>query len=121
MANVKYGLNLRYATIWDLPIRVLAAGQCGLLAARCRPGGRCPVFGLLVAALCGFDLLQYERLAVAYPLYELVPLGPIARAEDYKVTFVAKVGAVSSEPSLTVWETCGDQGRRRANGAVTDK
>jgi 4-amino-4-deoxy-L-arabinose transferase-like glycosyltransferase len=73
MANVKYGLNLRYATIWDLPIRVLAVSQCGLLAARC---GRwyLPVFGVLVAGLCGFDLLQYQRLAVAYPLYELVPL-----------------------------------------------
>jgi 4-amino-4-deoxy-L-arabinose transferase-like glycosyltransferase len=73
MANVKYGLNLRYATIWDLPIRVLAASQCVLLAARC---GRwqLPVFGALIAGLCAFDLAQYQRLAVAFPLYELVPL-----------------------------------------------
>ena len=34
MANVKYGMNLRYASIWDLPLRALAAAQLGLLAAR---------------------------------------------------------------------------------------
>jgi hypothetical protein len=73
MANVKYGLNLRYATIWDLPLRVLAASQCLLLAARCGRW-RLPVFGVLIAGLCAFDLMQYQRLAVAYPLYELVPL-----------------------------------------------
>jgi hypothetical protein len=72
MANVKYGLNLRYATIWDLPIRVLAVSQCGLLAARV---GRwqLPAFAMLVAGLCAYDLVQYQRLAVAFPLYELVP------------------------------------------------
>jgi hypothetical protein len=73
MANVKYGLNLRYATIWDFPIRVLAVSQCGLLAARCGRW-RLPVFGGMLAGLCAFDLMQYQRLAVAYPLYELVPL-----------------------------------------------
>ncbi len=73
MANVKYGLNLRYAAIWDLPIRLLAGGQCGLLAARCGRW-RWPVFGGLIAGLCVFDLMQYQRLAVAFPLYELVPM-----------------------------------------------
>jgi 4-amino-4-deoxy-L-arabinose transferase-like glycosyltransferase len=73
MANVKYGLNLRYATIWDLPLRVLAVAQCGLLAARCGRW-RLPVFGGLIVGLGAFDLCQYQHLAVAYPLYELVPL-----------------------------------------------
>jgi 4-amino-4-deoxy-L-arabinose transferase-like glycosyltransferase len=73
MANVKYGLNLRYATIWDLPIRVLAVVQCGLLAAHFGKW-RLAVFGAMIVALCAFDLVQYQRLAVAYPLYELVPL-----------------------------------------------
>ena len=73
MANVKYGLNLRYATIWDLPIRVLACGQCALLAARAGKW-EWPVFVGLIAGLCLFDLRQYESLAVTYPLYELVPL-----------------------------------------------
>ena len=34
MCNVKYGMNLRYGTIWDLPLRALAAAQLGLLAQR---------------------------------------------------------------------------------------
>ena len=72
MCNVKYGMNLRYATMWDLPIRVLAVGQLGLLAAR---WGRWQTAALaaVVTCLCGYDLYQYYRLAVAYPLYELAP------------------------------------------------
>ena len=72
MCNVKYGMNLRYATMWDLPLRVLAVGQLGLLAARC---GRWQAMALATAVvcLCGYDLYQYDRLAVAYPLYELAP------------------------------------------------
>ena len=74
MCNVKYGMNLRYATMWDLPIRVLAVGQLGLLAAR---WGRwqTTAFTAAVVYLCGYDLYQYYRLAVAYPLYELAPAG----------------------------------------------
>ncbi len=72
MCNLKYGMNLRYALIWDLPLRVLAATQVGLLAARFgRHGGW--AFAALIAGLSAFDLFQYYRLAVAFPLYELVP------------------------------------------------
>lgn len=72
MCNLKYGMNLRYATIWDLPLRVLAVTQVGVLAARF--GRRqAMAFGLMIAGLCAFDLSQYYRLAVAFPLYELIP------------------------------------------------
>ena len=74
MANVKYGMNLRYAVIWDLPLRALTVGQVALLAERL--GGnrwRWTVLGTLVAGLCAFDVGQYYRLAVAFPLYEPVP------------------------------------------------
>ena len=73
MCNVKYGMNLRYATMWDLPLRVLAVGQLGLLAAR---WGRwqTAVFATAIVGLCGYDVYQYQRLAVAYPLYELAPM-----------------------------------------------
>ncbi len=73
MCNVKYGMNLRYATMWDLPLRVLAVAQVGWLAARWRAPWQGWVLGLVVAALCAFDLSQYYRLAVLYPLYELAP------------------------------------------------
>ncbi len=74
MANVKYGMNLRYATIWDLPLRALAVAQVALLAARCPERWRWPVTTVMVAGLCAFDLGQYDRLAVKFPLYELVPM-----------------------------------------------
>ena len=73
MCNVEYGMNLRYATIWDLPLRVLAVVQVGLLAARLRPARPTPTLALAVALLCVFDVTQYYRLAVLHPLYELVP------------------------------------------------
>ncbi len=73
MANVKYGMNLRYAIIWDLPLRALAVGQVALLAARAGDRWRWPVLTALVAGLGAFDLNQYYRLAVAFPLYEPVP------------------------------------------------
>ena len=72
MCNVKYGMNLRYAVMWDLPLRVLAVGQLGRLAAS---AGRWQtlVFAGAIAALCGYDVYQYHRLAVDFPLYELAP------------------------------------------------
>ena len=74
MANVKYGMNLRYATIWDLPLRALAVGQVAVLASRVPARWRWPAVAVAVVALCAFDLDQYDRLAVKYPLYELVPM-----------------------------------------------
>ncbi len=75
MANVKYGMNLRYASIWDLPLRMLAVSQLALLTARLvGERWRWPAFALLVTGVCAIDLQQYYRLAVKYPLYELVPV-----------------------------------------------
>ena len=73
MCNVRYGMNLRYASMWDLPLRALAVVQVGLLAARLRPERRALALAVAVAGLCAFDVHQYYRLAVQYPLYELVP------------------------------------------------
>ena len=71
MANVKYGMNLRYAAIWDFPLRVLAMGQVALLAAKTGNRWQVAAGAAAVVGLCAFDLDQYYRLAVAYPLYEL--------------------------------------------------
>jgi 4-amino-4-deoxy-L-arabinose transferase-like glycosyltransferase len=74
MCNIKYGMNLRYANMWDMPLRVLAFGQ---LAAFCAPLRRhrtlilCGAVGLV----CAVELRQYIILCVQFPLYELVPEG----------------------------------------------
>ena len=73
MCNVKYGMNLRYATMWDLPLRALAVAQVGWLVTRLRTEWRAWALTLVVAGLCAFDLHQYYQLAVLHPLYELAP------------------------------------------------
>jgi 4-amino-4-deoxy-L-arabinose transferase-like glycosyltransferase len=74
MCNLKYGMNLRYANMWDMPLRLLAFGQVCTLASRWERR-RELIIVLLVVALCAFDLRQYYILAVENPLYELVPEG----------------------------------------------
>jgi 4-amino-4-deoxy-L-arabinose transferase-like glycosyltransferase len=73
MCNVKYGMNLRYANMWDMPLRFLAFSQ---LAAMCaRFGKRGPfILTLCVVALCAIDLRQYDIFFVKHELYELIPL-----------------------------------------------
>jgi 4-amino-4-deoxy-L-arabinose transferase-like glycosyltransferase len=74
MCNIKYGMNLRYANMWDMPLRVLAFGQ---LAAFCAPLQRYRTLILcgVVALVCAVEFRQYIILFVQYPLYELVPEG----------------------------------------------
>jgi hypothetical protein len=74
MCNVRYGMNLRYASIWDLPLRALAAAQVGAVATRF--GSRQTlVAGIALAALCAYDLRQYQMFFVDGRLYELVTGG----------------------------------------------
>jgi len=74
MCNVRFGMNLRYATIWELPLCALATVQVGEMA---RPfGKRGPlVYGLILSALCVYSLHQYEVFFVNCNLYELVSEG----------------------------------------------
>jgi 4-amino-4-deoxy-L-arabinose transferase-like glycosyltransferase len=72
MCNVKYGMNLRYANMWDMPLRFLAfSSLVGLVAPLPRPH-RGIVLGAAVALICTIELRQYYILAVQYPLYELI-------------------------------------------------
>ena len=71
MCNVKYGMNLRYANMWDMPLRFLAFAQIGVLAALV-PRYRTSLTAILVGLVAVFELRQYYILAVQYPLYELV-------------------------------------------------
>ena len=71
MCNVKYGMNLRYANMWDLPLRFLAFSQIVMLASWIKQ-----YRGLAIAAavvlLAAIEFHQYIVLAVRYPLYELI-------------------------------------------------
>jgi hypothetical protein len=74
MCNIKYGMNLRYANMWDMPLRVLAFGQ---ITAFCAPlqRHRTLILCATVGLVCAIELRQYLILFVQYPLYELVTEG----------------------------------------------
>ena len=62
MCNIKYGMNLRYANMWDMPLRVLAFSQIvawfGSFARY-----RTLLITISVAAICAFELQ-----AISHPL-----------------------------------------------------
>jgi len=73
MCNVKYGMNLRYANMWDMPLRLLAFTQLGWLAARFPKNWMNPALGVFVVGLCAFDLHQYQVLFVNFDRdYEMI-------------------------------------------------
>jgi hypothetical protein len=74
MCNVKYGMNLRYANMWDMPLRFLALSALVSLTAPLRRF-RNIVLVAAVALICAIELRQYIVLAVQFPLYELVSEG----------------------------------------------
>jgi hypothetical protein len=74
MANVRYGMNLRYANMWDMPLRFLA-GFC-LTSLTDRFGQRASriIFPAALAFLALFEWNQYLIFFVHHNLYELVTL-----------------------------------------------
>jgi hypothetical protein len=74
MCNVRYGMNLRYTNMWDMPLRYLALG---CLADFTRPFARRReiILPVAVALLCAIDLRQYHIFFVQHDLYELVTGG----------------------------------------------
>jgi 4-amino-4-deoxy-L-arabinose transferase-like glycosyltransferase len=74
MCNVKYGMNLRYANMWDMPLRLLAFSQIAFFCAALQRY-RILVLSAAVGLVCAVELRQYIILFVEYPLYELVPQG----------------------------------------------
>ncbi len=77
MCNVRYGMNLRYANMWDMPIRYLAIGCVADLTRSFRR--RELVIATAVIFLCAIDLRQYYIFFVQHDLYELVT-GALLRA-----------------------------------------
>jgi hypothetical protein len=74
MCNVRYGMNLRYANMWDLPLRYLAVVCVSDLVRSLRWRSDL-LFGGGIAFLCAFDLRQYRIFFVEHNLYELVTGG----------------------------------------------
>ena len=74
MCNIKYGMNLRYANMWDLPLRVLACSSLLSLSSYWQKYSRWILSGAIVL-ICLFEFRQYIILFVRYPLYELVTEG----------------------------------------------
>jgi 4-amino-4-deoxy-L-arabinose transferase-like glycosyltransferase len=70
MCNIKYGMNLRYANMWDLPLRVLAFSQMRSLS-RLFPRAQNWLIIGATSVLCLIEFHQYIVLAVNFPLYEL--------------------------------------------------
>jgi hypothetical protein len=74
MCNVKYGMNLRYANMWDMPLRFLALSTLVSATGPLQRNHKL-VLGITVALICAIELRQYLALFVQFPLYELVPEG----------------------------------------------
>jgi len=71
MCNVKYGMNLRYANMWDLPLRFLAFSQIVWFASFAKRF-QTMIIAAAVVLLATIEFHQYIVLAVRYPLYELI-------------------------------------------------
>jgi 4-amino-4-deoxy-L-arabinose transferase-like glycosyltransferase len=74
MCNVKYGMNLRYANMWDVPLRFLALGMVVSLTEPLQKWSKVG-FAVAIGLICALELRQYIILFVNFPLYELVTEG----------------------------------------------
>jgi 4-amino-4-deoxy-L-arabinose transferase-like glycosyltransferase len=73
MCNIRYGMNLRYTNMWDMPLRYLAVGCIADVSRNLRRRELIVVGAVLV--LCAIDLRQYYIFFVQHDLYELVTAG----------------------------------------------
>jgi len=73
MCNIRYGMNLRYTNMWDMPLRYLALGCIVDVTRTFRR--RQMLIVVAVLFLCMIDLRQYYIFFVQHDLYELVTAG----------------------------------------------
>jgi hypothetical protein len=71
MCNVKYGMNLRYANMWDFPLLFLAFSEIIWLASLLKRF-QTQIVATTIVLLAAIEFHQYIVLAVRYPLYELI-------------------------------------------------
>ena len=74
MCNVKYGMNLRFANMWDVPLRFVALGTLATLVAPVRQR-RNLVLAAAIAIICALEIRQYQILFVEHSLHELASDG----------------------------------------------
>lgn len=73
MASIRYGMSLRFANLWDFPLRFLAASAVFLLVENLR-SRQWIAFLAAFLVLTAADLRQYRRIFVAHNVYD--PLTP---------------------------------------------
>jgi hypothetical protein len=73
MCNVRYGMNLRYSSIWSMPLCALAFMILARISAHFQRRGL--ILALAVVALSVYEIRQYATFFTnrEQPLYELVP------------------------------------------------
>lgn len=71
MASVRYGMSLRFANLWDFPLRFLAASTVFLLTANWQ-WRRTAVITAIFAVLACADFRQYQRIFVTHNVYDPV-------------------------------------------------
>ena len=74
MANVRYGMNLRYTNMWDLPLRYLAT-LCLTNVSEAFGRRATLALSLCIALICVIELRQYLVFFVEHDLYELATNG----------------------------------------------
>jgi 4-amino-4-deoxy-L-arabinose transferase-like glycosyltransferase len=84
MSSVPYGMSLRFAAYWDLPLRWLAGSEVLLLAGRYPRAKPWLVVLVLVLVLAAIDLFQYWRFFVHGAIYDPVSFQLIRAAKFVK-------------------------------------
>ncbi len=72
MTSVTYGMSLRFAAYWDVPLRWLAASQLLALTRRVFPRRAAFALALALVLCASVDLSQYTRLFVRGRIYDPV-------------------------------------------------
>jgi len=72
MSSVPYGISLRFAAYWDLPLRWLAASQILQLARKFHRIGPVILGTVAILILVAVDLFQYWRYFVHAGIYDPV-------------------------------------------------
>ena len=95
MVNVKNGMNLRYATMWDMPLRYLAAGTHPPDGGRGTPRWPIAAAVLLLVIVGGMELHQYCLIFVQHDIGD-----PITQFLMYALEIVRRQSATALAPAV---------------------